>query len=134
MVRLTIAVIVLLCAVGGVLIMYLPWSKPESDTERQKREMRNPDRVITITNKDKHYDVPSPVNAFFACSDINMILDKNDPIGDTILYQQEPWTGHVVVDGQKFSCRAAWDATSRHSGTIDRLEPGESVSIPIPLR
>lgn len=117
-------------AIGMVLACVGLWrlaAELRNPLQRQRETMRDPNRVVVISDSEKHYDVPAAVSAFFACSDINTILD-----GDRILYQNEPHTGFVIVDGQRFDCRAIQErSTTIKLGTI---EPGESKEVSVLVR
>ncbi len=94
-----------------------------------KWTMRDRQRVVVISDAEKHYDAPAAVNAWFACSDINSVQVKVGTETYAILYAQEPWTGHVSLEGARFSCAAMWTPPVE-LGTIG---PGEQKSFTIEL-
>lgn len=95
-----------------------------------------PDRVINIPDRSKAYDVPTQVNAFFACDDINMLVPEpekyngHDVFSDVFLCARRPADGYILIDGQKISCSGQDMGRPVNLGTI---EPGETKSLTIPL-
>jgi hypothetical protein len=91
-----------------------------------------PDRIIDVPNKLKAYDVPTAVNAFFACDDINMLVpEKSEWVDDDVfLCERKPPTGSIRIDGRVINCGGQPRQQEQNLGT---LEPGESKTITIPI-
>lgn len=90
-------------------------------------------RVVNIPDKFKHYVVvPTSINAYFSCDDINRLVPASDAVEDwdTFLCERKPWTGSIIIDGTKIGCDSQDPGPGIPLGDIG---PGESKTITIPL-
>lgn len=92
----------------------------------------NSDRVIEIRNRDKSYDVPTQVNAWFACGDINMLVpEKGYADSDVFICERTPPDGSIKIDGHTIKCAGEPQGQKTELGTI---QPGESKTITVPIQ
>lgn len=92
-----------------------------------------PDRIITVPGSAKAYDVPTNINAYFACDAINMLVPAADSGADSdvFLCERAPHDGSVKIDGHVINCAGESLGTRIDLGTI---EPGESKSITVEVK
>lgn len=64
------------------------------------------DRVVAVPDKNKAYDVPTEINAWFACEDINTLVPAKDAgeDSDVFICEHKPPTGFLAIDGWKIDC------------------------------
>lgn len=127
------------CIVKGVEIFthyrsHTPMKgNPATNPKAQRLvDLFNPNRVVTISNRYKAYDIPASGNAFFACSDINMVRDSSFGSEDSFVAQSVNPTGFVVIDGQKFSCAEEDKHTIKTK--LGDIEAGGSTTFTVPIR
>lgn len=87
------------------------------------------DRVVDVPNTDKAYDVPTQVNAWFACGDINMLVPAAGSSADfdTFLCERRPHDGSIRIDGQLIHCSGETGTTTQ----LGTIQPGESKTITV---